>query len=262
GMAGNIVHAIATTNAIISGLIVLEAIKVLMKQYDALRETYCTRVPSNKKLLVPVEASTPNPRCYVCSKTRLCLDIDTKKTTLGTFIDKVLKRRMGVNSPMLSTDTGFFFEEDGEDMTKRERELLEENLARPLSELKPPLAGGSILEVEDMTQCFNCVLLIRHTDALEGKENPDGFILQGEVPMGTAEDSLAAVATADGGEKDDAESDGDVMEITEAEAQELTERKTPGKRRRGAEDSPDEAPTGKQVKTEEVVDDDDDVIIL
>ena len=29
GMAGNIIHAIATTNAIISGLLVLEALKVL-----------------------------------------------------------------------------------------------------------------------------------------------------------------------------------------------------------------------------------------
>ena len=29
GMAGNIIHAIATTNAIISGLIVVEALKIL-----------------------------------------------------------------------------------------------------------------------------------------------------------------------------------------------------------------------------------------
>lgn len=31
GIAGNIVHAVATTNAIIAGLIVIEAIKVLQK---------------------------------------------------------------------------------------------------------------------------------------------------------------------------------------------------------------------------------------
>lgn len=33
GMAGNIIHAIATTNAIISGLIVVEAIKILAGRY-------------------------------------------------------------------------------------------------------------------------------------------------------------------------------------------------------------------------------------
>ena len=35
GMAGNIIHAIATTNAIIAGFIVIEAIKVLTGAHDA-----------------------------------------------------------------------------------------------------------------------------------------------------------------------------------------------------------------------------------
>lgn len=37
GIAGNIVHAVATTNAIISGLIVIEAIKVLLKDSNKYR---------------------------------------------------------------------------------------------------------------------------------------------------------------------------------------------------------------------------------
>ncbi|KDO49458.1 hypothetical protein CISIN_1g006294mg [Citrus sinensis] len=37
GIAGNIVHAVATTNAIIAGLIVIEAIKVLLKDTDKYR---------------------------------------------------------------------------------------------------------------------------------------------------------------------------------------------------------------------------------
>lgn len=37
GIAGNIVHAVATTNAIISGLIVIEAIKVLQGDFNNYR---------------------------------------------------------------------------------------------------------------------------------------------------------------------------------------------------------------------------------
>ncbi len=37
GMAGNIIHAIATTNAIVGGLIVVEALKVLARRPEACR---------------------------------------------------------------------------------------------------------------------------------------------------------------------------------------------------------------------------------
>ena len=37
GIAGNIVHAVATTNAVIAGLIVIEAIKVLKKDSNNYR---------------------------------------------------------------------------------------------------------------------------------------------------------------------------------------------------------------------------------
>lgn len=40
GIAGNIIHAIATTNAIIAGLIVLEAIKLLKNDFDQCRQGY------------------------------------------------------------------------------------------------------------------------------------------------------------------------------------------------------------------------------
>lgn len=100
GIAGNIVHAVATTNAIIAGLIVIEAIKVLKKDANKYRfvilkfyftvfykiqsssyllilflfsmslcrMTYCLEHPSRKMLLMPVEPFEPNPSCYVCSK--------------------------------------------------------------------------------------------------------------------------------------------------------------------------------------------------
>ena len=41
GIAGNIVHAVATTNAIIAGLIVIEAIKVLQNDTNNYRCAWC-----------------------------------------------------------------------------------------------------------------------------------------------------------------------------------------------------------------------------
>ena len=45
-MAGNIIPAIATTNAIIAGLIVLQALHLLRKSYDALRNVHVQFKPS------------------------------------------------------------------------------------------------------------------------------------------------------------------------------------------------------------------------
>lgn len=44
GMAGNIIHAIATTNAVVGGLITLEAVKVLTSSKEACISTYLTGV--------------------------------------------------------------------------------------------------------------------------------------------------------------------------------------------------------------------------
>lgn len=45
-MAGNIIPAIATTNAIIAGLIVLEGLKILNSDFDQCRTVKCCRLQS------------------------------------------------------------------------------------------------------------------------------------------------------------------------------------------------------------------------
>lgn len=61
GMAGNIIHAIATTNAIIAGFVVIEAIKVLAGAQDKCK---VQAVPSTTVLQFP--AVTLHSMCCPC----------------------------------------------------------------------------------------------------------------------------------------------------------------------------------------------------
>ncbi|KAI0317545.1 hypothetical protein OF83DRAFT_1283338 [Amylostereum chailletii] len=86
-MAGNIIPAIATTNAIISGLIVLQALHVLRGAHDKLRNVHIQFKPA-----VPLSAialSTPSLTCGVCRDAYGLLQCDPARTKLGEVVDAV-----------------------------------------------------------------------------------------------------------------------------------------------------------------------------
>ncbi|KAJ7510269.1 hypothetical protein B0H11DRAFT_1181473 [Mycena galericulata] len=87
-MAGNIIPAIATTNAIVSGLIVLQALQILRKSYDKLRNVHLQVKPA-----VPLSTITmcpPNPSCGVCRDTYGKILCDPKRALLGDVVRGVL----------------------------------------------------------------------------------------------------------------------------------------------------------------------------
>ncbi|KAJ7856758.1 hypothetical protein B0H14DRAFT_2507719 [Mycena olivaceomarginata] len=87
-MAGNIIPAIATTNAIVSGLIVLQALQILRKSYDKLRNVHLQVKPA-----VPLSTITmcaPNPACGVCRDTYAMVLCDVKRARLGDVVRSVL----------------------------------------------------------------------------------------------------------------------------------------------------------------------------
>ncbi|KAI9360431.1 hypothetical protein DFJ73DRAFT_815711 [Zopfochytrium polystomum] len=102
-MAGNIIPAIATTNAIIAGLILIEAFKVLGGSMDNLRETYVvcgtnqggTQLSTSLIMSEPI-ANEPVATCSVCRAGYFTLEVDTAGFTLGDFVEKALRSNLGL----------------------------------------------------------------------------------------------------------------------------------------------------------------------
>ncbi|CAN8314596.1 unnamed protein product [Cochlearia groenlandica] len=178
GIAGNIVHAVATTNAIVAGLIVIEAIKVLKKDANEYRMTYCLEHPNRKMLLMPVEPFEPNPSCYVCSKTPLVLEINTQKSKLRDIVDRIVKAKLGMNLPLIMHGASLLYEV-GDDLDDIMVANYNANLDKSLSELPAPIVNGSILIVEDLQQELSCKINVKHREEFDEEKEPEGMILSG-----------------------------------------------------------------------------------
>ncbi|XP_073119402.1 SUMO-activating enzyme subunit 2-like [Henckelia pumila] len=192
GIAGNIVHAVATTNAIIAGLIVIEAVKVLQNDTKSYRMTYCLEHPSRKMLLMPVEPFEPNKSCYVCSKTPLTLVVNTHRSKLRDIVDKIVKAKLGMNLPLIMHGSLLLYEV-GEDLEEDEVANYAANLEKVLAKLPSPVTGGTTLTVEDLQQELKCSINVEHREEFDEEKEPDGMILSGwtEPPSEENNDNTA-----------------------------------------------------------------------
>ncbi len=68
-MAGNIIPAIATANAVVASLVVFQAVNVLNGNVKACRTVYLRRKPNHKGEILHVEKALlpPKPTCFICS---------------------------------------------------------------------------------------------------------------------------------------------------------------------------------------------------
>jgi len=100
-MAGNIIPAIATTNAIIAGLIVLQALHVLRLSAARARDLNGSAADTGglKNLVMQTKSMqtigssnviAPNPACGVCRDLYVTLRCDPAKVTLGQVMRGVL----------------------------------------------------------------------------------------------------------------------------------------------------------------------------
>jgi ubiquitin-like 1-activating enzyme E1 B len=270
GIAGNIVPAIATTNAIVAGQEVIELLKILKHGKDSIitkcKTMYCLRDKTRKGLVIqPSSLEPPNPNCYVCKNACVTVRLDTATWTLQRFIDEVLKKKMSFNSPIIQIGTDQIYEEseDGPE------EDYVQNLPKTLEEL--PAGGikdGTSITVEDFDQDME-VTLILATEVFEEEE--DQFVVGGEVKAKVAaaaetkeEEKKEAAATADDDDDICVMDDDEIKEEAKAlKAKEDAAKGGSKKGKRGRKESDENAePAAKKSKAVAPVQKDDDEIVV
>ncbi|KAJ2716535.1 E1 ubiquitin-activating protein uba2 [Coemansia spiralis] len=86
-MAGNIIPAIATTNAIVAGMMVMQAILVLTQRLAECHTAYVVYGGRRTRTIIREPLADPSPQCPVCRRRYLTLRVaDCKRSTLGDVL--------------------------------------------------------------------------------------------------------------------------------------------------------------------------------
>jgi ubiquitin-like 1-activating enzyme E1 B len=122
-MAGNIIPAIATTNAMTASLCVLQAFKVLKNELDKAKMIFLTR--STERVISSEGLRPPNPECPVCSPTQSTLIVDTSRATLHDLVEDLLRLQLGYGEEFsVNSEAGILYDpEEDQNLTKTFGEL-------------------------------------------------------------------------------------------------------------------------------------------
>jgi ubiquitin-like 1-activating enzyme E1 B len=139
-MAGNIIPAIATTNAIVAGLCVLQSFKILRGDFSGTKEV----IPSILSIIFYFDTSQvflspfaperllssdryrePNPDCPACSVAQTRVLVDMSRATLNDLVEDFLRLELGYGDEfVVNTETGPIYDvEETENLSKKLKDL-------------------------------------------------------------------------------------------------------------------------------------------
>jgi len=169
GVAGNIVHAIATSNAIVAAGMIMAAIKMLNNQNSDLRLGFIST--ASKRVWFGPKTPAPSAKCAICQKCFIYLSLDFNKWTYGNFVKEILQKEFNFIEPdLLINETTLIEIEDDFDECKD----------LPLShERIGCLLGNEIsLVVDDFRQECKMNFKLRHIDNWDKVEFPRLFVME------------------------------------------------------------------------------------
>lgn len=154
-MAGNIVPAISTANAMVGGQIVMHALRILKGQFERCQTVYVREIPNHKGLFMVRDRKlqVPNPNCSVCSSEgQVVLVTDIFKFTVRQLDDLVLKQSLNMVAPDLIIENRLILSSDEEDEV--------DFYAQTLGGVG--IQDGSIMSADDYFQDFSIKIKVVH----------------------------------------------------------------------------------------------------
>ncbi len=113
-MAGNIIPAIATTNAMTASLCVMQAFKVMRGDIDKARMVFLER--SGARVINSDTLKPPNLNCNVCGVMSSTLIVDPSRATLNDLVEDVLKSQLGYGDELtINNEVGTLYDPDLDD---------------------------------------------------------------------------------------------------------------------------------------------------